>query len=832
MNQPSTDELLLWLRSKKPATKVLLVILCVSIVTLAAGGVAASADLDRSIDETELAPGESTTVTVTVTAAEESRMEVIEEFDPGFAEVVIQDTNPDPVIESVRDQNDGLAVFWEETDTATITYEVTVPEDADAGDTFELSGAETTTTIEVVEEKASVSITTGDADDITDSSVTVLGEVTELEPPTEATVTVEYGAHGDLDNTVSESVGETGDIEIDLDGLESDTTYEYRFTVEAGGVSDEGTTNEFVTDTSEQDDDDGNGDGGGAGSGGGATVYVGTEGPLYAIDAETGEEVWNFPIESVDDTESLGWVESSPTVVNGTVFFTTHDVPGGPGPKLLAVDAATGEEEWRNRYAAGSWSSSPTVVNGTVYVGGGSVGLHALDAETGEIEWKYEAESYIEPSPNVVGDRVYVGSWDENIYALDAETGKKEWAVETDGRVRGSLTATDNLVYAGSADGGLYAINMNGTVEWKVETGDEISTAPVVASGIVYISTSDGNLYAVDAKSGDNRWTFDEADEFRAAPTIHSGNVYAGSVPDDGPSLYVLDAETGEINWEGFSDVRGDRISDIPTVIEDTVYVTLDSGIIAVSSEEDDLEWSFTSDRFRFFRTAPTVTDNPINGQSVGSRVELGTLGHHDVWAERAEDTEEDESSDDDTSSDDDGGGGGGGGGGAPVPDDVNLKVGAAEVTIAEEAGTVDVVVPITNTGGPSETQPVELEINGEVTAIQDVSIGSGGEITVEFSDVDISELSDGEYTYRISTNDDTHTDTLTIGAADSPDEEETTDDSPDEEETTDDATAEPTDTPEEEPIIDEDTPGFGAVVALVALIMSTLLVSLRELLD
>jgi PKD repeat protein len=147
----------------------------------------------------------------------------------------------------------------------------------------------------------------------------------------------------------------------------------------------------------------------------GPTVYVGSYWTLYAVDAATGTEQWVF--ETGDD------VESSPTVVDGTVYVGSLD------DNLYAVDAATGTEQWAFD-TGGFVDSSPTVVDGTVYVGSESK-LYAVDAAEGTKQWAFKTGGGVDSSPTVVDGTVYVGSYDGNLYAVDAATGSQQWAFET-----------------------------------------------------------------------------------------------------------------------------------------------------------------------------------------------------------------------------------------------------------------------------------------------------------------------------------------------------------------------------------------------------------------
>jgi len=163
--------------------------------TLVGGAAAAVTDSDRTIESTELAPGESTQVTVTVTDDEGTGPFVLENFDPAFANVEVVEANPFPQQSGSNEDNTQLTAAWGSEDSETtfsITYEVTVPEDAADGDEFTISSDDTsdvdlgTDTITVAEDgsgepdvTASVSINdqtavgSADAIDVASASASV-----------------------------------------------------------------------------------------------------------------------------------------------------------------------------------------------------------------------------------------------------------------------------------------------------------------------------------------------------------------------------------------------------------------------------------------------------------------------------------------------------------------------------------------------------------------------------------------------------------------------------------------------------------------------------------
>lgn len=375
----------------------------------------------------------------------------------------------------------------------------------------------------------------------------------------------------------------------------------------------------------------------------GPTLYFGSDdGTLYAVDAETGEREWVF----TRPEERVG----SPIAVDGTAFVGSLD------GRLYAVDAETGEQEWAFNEQRIDAVSSPTVVDSTAFFGsqeGFDGALYAVDAETGEKEWVFsELEGRVASSPTVVNNTVYVGSLNRTLYAVDAETGEQEWLFNEDdnGSVVSSATVVDNTVYIGSLNRTLYAVDAaTGEQEWAFEADGAVVSSPTIVDGKVYFGTSageggraNGTLYAVDAETGEREWAFTEPDGWvLSSPTVvdisegtsdgssmESTNetVYVGSLDR---TLYAVDAETGEKEW-AFTE-PSHAVFSSPTVANVTVYVgSLGGTLYAVNAETGEREWGFVVPQSPVF-SSPTVVENVSdNTDSIGSRVLLGTLNHHD----------------------------------------------------------------------------------------------------------------------------------------------------------------------------------------------------------
>ena len=128
-----------------------------------------------------------------------------------------------------------------------------------------------------------------------------------------------------------------------------------------------------------------------------------------------------------------------------------------PLPKIPKTLPTQGSRKWSFK-ADGPVTSSPTVVNGIVYFGSVDGTLYALNAASGQQKWSFPTSRAVYSSPAVVNCVVYFGSNDGKLYALDASSEQKLWSFQTGDKVQSSPTVVNGIVYFGSDDGHLYAI--------------------------------------------------------------------------------------------------------------------------------------------------------------------------------------------------------------------------------------------------------------------------------------------------------------------------------------------------------------------------------------
>ena len=172
--------------------------------------------------------------------------------------------------------------------------------------------------------------------------------------------------------------------------------------------------------------------------------------------AETNTDI---VIENLDNVESscatqviaqilTGYVsrfQFSTAVSEGKVYFGSKD------NHLYALDIETGQEIWKFE-TDDSVVSSPVVSEGVVYFGSQNNHLYALDVETGQELWKFETDDSVVSSPAVSEGVVYFGSYYNHLYALDIETGQELWKFESHEQAITTLVVSEGVVYFGGLD--------------------------------------------------------------------------------------------------------------------------------------------------------------------------------------------------------------------------------------------------------------------------------------------------------------------------------------------------------------------------------------------
>ena len=323
---------------------------------------------------------------------------------------------------------------------------------------------------------------------------------------------------------------------------------------------------------------------------------------VQAVDIENGEHVWDTQLTPNDTTG----IDIQPVVADGLVIASTVPISvsgiyaAGDRGVVSALDAETGEVVWEFDTVEGDLWGHPEVNSG-----GGAWYPPVVDLERGLV---FVGVANPAPFPGTAefpngtsrpGDNLYTDS----IVALDLHTGELAWyhqviphdlfdrdQVHT---LMAEVDGEDVIVSAGKS-GILVGLDPDdGTVLWEAEVGVHENDDLTELDGPTFINpgtyggiltppaTADGVVYAA---------TVDAATELSPDETAYFG---APLGTEDG-EVSAVDAGTGEVLWE--TDVPGDPLGGT-AVVNDLVFTALmDGTVLALDRESGEIVWEYDAE--------------------------------------------------------------------------------------------------------------------------------------------------------------------------------------------------------------------------------------------
>lgn len=297
------------------------------------------------------------------------------------------------------------------------------------------------------------------------------------------------------------------------------------------------------------------------------SVYVATKsGSLVALGLDDGEERWR-----VDVGDYIA--RSTPALADGKLFVAA-------GYALLAIDAETGQLQWRAplRFAG---SCSPVVAGGMVYVATQEGHVSAFTADTGEERWHYRNDNLLFGSPAVGDDVVIFADEAGRVTALEADTGRELWQEGIDGEVFSTPAIAQGLVYVATNAPLLVAFDTDTGVErWRRAFGG--ASSPATADGVVFLGGADQSLRALDAESGVQRWSSSLGYAIQSSATITDEAIFIGS----GPTLNAVSRGDGRTLWTHVT--GGDVTADLAAVAGMVIASSHDGYVYALAEPDED----------------------------------------------------------------------------------------------------------------------------------------------------------------------------------------------------------------------------------------------------
>lgn len=268
---------------------------------------------------------------------------------------------------------------------------------------------------------------------------------------------------------------------------------------------------------------------------------------VYAVNLQTGTEVWRYPAKAANSTPFYATPMLTP---DGQLIVGSFD------HKLYSLNPASGAENWRFEQAKDRWIGGVLVTADTIYAPNADYNLYAISF-TGAPKWvsPFQADQAIWGAPVSDGTNVYFGTLGRHVYAVNAQTGREVWMQDVNGAILGSpVLGPNNTLYVGTYSGELASLNTaNGTVIGQQTTSSWIWTGPAADAANVYAGDANGMFYAFPMTSPGQPWTQQLNGSVIGSPLVvgttvvvatEAGNVYF--MDNTGQNLHSV-AVTGKV---------------------------------------------------------------------------------------------------------------------------------------------------------------------------------------------------------------------------------------------------------------------------------------------
>lgn len=277
---------------------------------------------------------------------------------------------------------------------------------------------------------------------------------------------------------------------------------------------------------------------------------------LRVFDAANSTELW-----------TLEDVNAVPVVRDGVAYVPVMKT-------IYALDAETGDQLWEREFERHGSVAGPSMGGGRRLLCGVGEHIASLDPEDGTIQWERKLFGRVidHPAYHMVSNVAV--TTEAGIVYLFRESGTGLWQWDLPSPPMSPPTIGRDSVYVSCQNGETHALQVDSDrtsdVLWTVDIG-WADQGIAVADGTMFASTSRG-LHAFETDSGDRRWKHDIGDWRHTAPAYGRDTIFVG-----GDRLYALDPDPSNSLQSGpalrFDREFAGRVGPGPVLDDGVLYV-------------------------------------------------------------------------------------------------------------------------------------------------------------------------------------------------------------------------------------------------------------------
>ena len=310
------------------------------------------------------------------------------------------------------------------------------------------------------------------------------------------------------------------------------------------------------------------------------SAYLSGGSYVYAVNLQTGAELWRFPEKA----------SSTPFDAAPVLSPDGQLIVGGYDKKLYSLNPKTGVSNWQFTDAHDHWIGSVLVQDNLIYATNADYNLYVLNMQ-GQFQWKFAAEQGIWGSPVSDGTNIYFGALDRTVYAVNAKNGEQVWAHKVDGAVLGTPVLGDNhVLYVSSYGGTVYGLNTSdGAMVFSTAASSWLWSGPTLDNSTLYFGDGAGKLYAQPINGTGTAWQQKLNGSITASPLVEAGNVIIGT---DSGNVYFVDMTGQTVRPISISG----KIYASPVAAGDLILVAPTAGTASMVALDQTgaVKWSFT----------------------------------------------------------------------------------------------------------------------------------------------------------------------------------------------------------------------------------------------